>query len=259
MIQKDTGVLQMEAFCSGGEKFLSLNLEESVDQQLSRLASVSGSPYEKLLAAVMLKRQFQSGKSIQEGEVLADQMGYERLNEEIFLNIASFYERMFGCVEFLPVASVYGSQEEELLYDAEAHVKEAKQEGFGEEKNPDEGKDGWVQIPVEERWQGIVPVICMKSGTVIACEQGEYAGKVLGVEIEGGVQIFYGNLADYLKDWKEGDVVESGEILGSAAELMIQFRLQTEDGSWHNFNGLPCLKHGEKQVRSVTQIVEEAV
>lgn len=261
MIQKDAGVLQMESFSSGREEFLALELEEQVDQQLSKLASVSGSSYEKLLVAVMLKEQFQPGKCIQEGEVLADMLGYERLNEDVFLTIASFYERMFGCAEFLPVASVYSSQEGEILYDAKNHVKEAGRwkpgsEETGMEQEETETGGYWLQIPVEEDWQGILPVICMKTGTVIACEKDGNTANILCLETEDGIRMFYGNLADYLKDWQTGDQIESGEILGSAAGLVIQFQLQTEDGSWHSFNGLPCLNHGEKQARPVTQMLQ---
>ena len=261
MIQKDAGVLQMESFSSGREEFLALELEEEADAQLSRLSSVSGNSFEKLLAAVMLKEQFRPGKQIRKGEAVADMLGYERINEAAFSSVASFYGRMFGCVEFLPVASVYAMQEGdrmqegEILYDAQTRVNHAAQ------TTSENGKTGantknegyWVQIPVEEAWQGIVPVVCMKSGTVMEEEGAQTVENTLGMELEDGIRILYGNMADFLKDWQPGDTIESGEILGSAAELEIQFQLQIEDGSWRSFNGLPCLKHGKKQIRSVTQ------
>lgn len=262
MIQKDAGVLQLESFSPENEKFLALELKEQVDCQLSHLASVSGSSYAKLLAAVMLKEQFQPGGRIQEGEVLADTIGYERLNEPLFMRIAAFYERMLGCVDFSPVASVCSSREKAVLYDAEAHVRQA--EGWKEEtensedleSRKEESGNFWLQIPAEEEWQGILPVICVKTGTVTEAGEWENGKSVLCLELEEGVRINYGNLADYLKDWQPGDVIKGGEILGSAAGLVVQFQLQMENGTWHSFNGLPGLFHGEKQVRSVTQMLQ---
>lgn len=245
MIGQDAGVIQMEAFQPDNKSFLEFQVNEQLDKQLQKLAGTSGISYDKLLTAVMLKNHFNPGKRIQEAEVISDMLGYERLDEDAYSKIVSYYKAVSGCVEFLPVANVYS--EEVLQYDAGGHVEQVELENPADEEAGEFG----MQIPVEQKWQEIVPAICMKKGTVILSDASE---QILWLEIEEGIRMIYGNLKQDLKKWNEGDMINSGEILGSVsgAGLLLQFRLRAADGSWLDFNGRFCLLNGEKMVRSVT-------
>ncbi len=249
MIGKDAGVVQMEAFRPDNRSFLEVQVNNQVDEQLEKISGTSGISYEKLLAAVMLKNHFNPEKRIQEAEVISDVLGYERLDENVFLKIASYYKMISESVEFVPVANVYSA--DVLQYDAGGHVKQMElQSTAGEEA----GEFG-IRIPVEEKWQEIVPVICMKTGNIVRSDESELT---LCLEQEEGIRVIYGNLKQDSKKWHEGEKVQSGEILGSVsgAGLLLQFLLRAEDGSWFDFNGRFCLLHGEKMVRSVTQMLQ---
>lgn len=245
MIRQDAGVLQMEAFQPDNRQFRALEREEEIDKQLETISSVSGIPFEKLLAGTMLKSRFRPEKTLRKAEVISDALGYERLDEEMFLKISSYYKRMYECAEYLPVADIYGCQNgnrEVLQYEAQAHCTAAK-------KNETQ-----LLIPLEAEWKGIVPAVCIKTGTVISAD---IQGYMLCMEQEDGISIIYENLKMDLQEWQTGDVIEGGTILGSVegAGLLLQFRLRSEDGSWIDFQGFSCLLHGEKKIRSVTRML----
>lgn len=251
MVEKDAGVLQMESFRIDDDLFLALEDAEILDQQLMRLSQASGIPFEKLLAAVMLKNRFQPDRTIRETEVISDVLGYERLDEDTFSRISSYYKRMYECVEYLPVSDVIVSQngkEDQCIYDAETHMKQTETTESG-------GAEGFcLLVPLEEEWRGIIPAVCMKTGTVISADSSE---NTLCLELEEGISVVYGNVKPDLKKWQPGDVIEGGAIMGcvEGAGLLLQFRLLSEDGSWLDFNGCSCLHHGEKKVRSVTRML----
>ncbi|MGN0293938.1 MAG: hypothetical protein ACI4D3_08055 [Lachnospiraceae bacterium] len=271
MIGKDAGVLQMEAFQAENRQFRALEGEEMIDQQLKAISDASGIPFEKLLAGTMLKSGFRPEKTLRKAEVISDALGYERLDKEAFLKISSYYKRMYECVEYLPVADVYvcrdGSREE-LRFDAQVHCEEAETTERDEKEKKDEVEiadkmekadgaeeaDFRLLIPVDEAWRGIVPVVCMKTGTAVLADSEE---NMLCLEQENGISIIYRNLKQDLKEWQTGDVIEGGTILGSVegAGLLLQFRLRSVDGSWLDFQGFSCLLHDEKKLRSVTQML----
>lgn len=263
MIEQDAGVLQMEAFQAENRQFRALEGEEMIDRQLEAMSDASGIPFEKLLAGTMLKSGFRPEKTLRKAEVVSDALGYERLDEEAFLKISSYYKRMYECVEYLPVADVYvcqGENREELRYDAQVHCAKAETTERDEREQTDgmEKADGAEQgdfrllIPVEEAWRGIVPTVCMKTGTVVSADSEE---NMLCLEQEDGISIVYRNLKQDMKEWQAGDVIEGGAILGSVegAGLLLQFRLRSVDGSWLDFQGFSCLLHGEKKLRSVAR------
>lgn len=251
MIERDAGVLQMESFRADDGQFLALEGMETMEQQLSELSQVSGIPFEKLVAAAMLKNNFRADGGIRKAEVLSDVLGYERLDEKTFSRISSYYKRMYACVEYLPAADVLTSNggQEKCAYSAAEHLRQAQMEGSA--------KTGGfcLLVPVEENWKDMVPAVCMKRGTVVSADSSE---NTLCLEMNDGVSVVYGNVKQDLKVWQAGDVIESGTILGSVtgAGLLLEFRLLSEDGSWLDFNGYPCLLHGEKEVRSVTRMLQ---
>lgn len=260
MIKQDAGVLQMESFHPDQESFRSVSVSRQADEKLMTLADNSGIAYEKLLAAFMLKNQFRLADVIRKAEVVSDVLGYERLNEELFGEIASYYKRICNCVEFLPVCDIYSSEkginEKQLYYDAGKQVEQMTVVCQELEKGLEEKTGDWqLQIPVNEKDQGLVPVVCMKTGTVVSRDLSE---NTICIQLEEGIQLIYGNLKQDLGEWEEGEIIESGELLGSvsgAGGLLLKFRLRIPDGTWVGFNGSFCLFHGKKMIRSVTQML----
>ncbi|MDO5410474.1 MAG: hypothetical protein Q4F21_08480 [Lachnospiraceae bacterium] len=250
MIQTDAGALQLEAFSVKNESFLAVDWDREREEQLVRMAFTGDGHdghYERLLTAVMLKSRFKPQKRLQTAEIFADMLGYERLNEERFTEIASYYKRMGESAAYWPLADVYSSNPDspggrlKLLYDAEKEIREMKI------------RELRLEIPVAENWRGIVPVVCMKTGKMVLDENSKRKENVICLELENGIRTFYENVRSDGMTWKSGEVIEEGQILGSAAAgLILQFQLQAADGSWIGFNGNFPFCHGEKKVRPVT-------
>ena len=155
---------------------------------------------------------------------------------------------MCECVEYPPLADVYSGQDGTLEFCVNDCMEQAEIK-IAESGESEGGVDAfWLKIPLENGWQGIVPVICLKSGEVVCKEEGQ-----IELEQEDGIRIIYRNLTDYLKNWEIGEVIQAGEILGSTSGLELQFQLLLENGSWVAFNGTFSLQNGEKMVRSVTE------
>lgn len=259
MIKQDAGVLQMEMFRPDQETFRSFSISRQADESLEALAETSGVAYEKLLAAFMLKHRFSPENAVCKTEVLSDTLGYERLDEERFAQIVSYYKDICSCVEYLPVCSIYSKNsvnDTQLYYDAEKQLSQAAAVRRDTAQGQDEEKKGWqLQILFEEEDQGLVPVVCMKTGTVVSQNLWENA---LCLQLEEGIQMIYGNLEQDLREWEEGEVIESGELIGSvsgAGGLLLVFRLRITNDTWADFNGSFSLFHGDKKVRSVTRML----
>lgn len=65
-----------------------------------------------------------------------------------------------------------------------------------------------------ERERGFYPVVSMSSGTVEKVGWLELGGWRIGIRSPSGAYLYYAHLYSYSRDWKEGDTVEAGELLG---------------------------------------------
>ena len=54
----------------------------------------------------------------------------------------------------------------------------------------------------------------MSSGTVEKVGWLELGGWRIGIRSPSGAYLYYAHLYSYSRDWKEGDTVEAGELLG---------------------------------------------
>lgn len=89
-------------------------------------------------------------------------------------------------------------------------------------------EDGWQQkrtyggershegcdIMGAERERGFYPVVSISSGTVEKAGWLEQGGWRLGIRSPAGAYLYYAHLYSYSRDWKEGDTVKAGELLG---------------------------------------------
>ena len=65
-----------------------------------------------------------------------------------------------------------------------------------------------------ERERGFYPIVSMSDGVVEKVGWLEQGGWRVGVRAPGGLYLYYAHLYDYSRDWKEGDRVKAGELLG---------------------------------------------
>lgn len=236
MMEGDVGAVQMETFQPQDSKFRRCCVPQEVAEELEVMQEISSVKCEKLLAAVMLKQQWEPRAGLRKAEVFADMLGYERADPERFQEIASYYKRIGEAVEYLPFADLFSQDGKTLLFAAESCLQQlVEREDFG------------LELLLDERWKKLVPVVCMKESEVISCQEN---GELL-LEQADGIRVYYQNLTDYWQTWQVGDKLMGGEFLGSCEKLQLQFEVQLEDGSWLTFCGRFSLQNNEKAVRSL--------
>lgn len=236
MMEGDVGTVQMEKFQPQDLKFRRCRVSQKVSEELETMQKISSVKREKLLAAVMLKQQWEPRAGLRKAEVFADMLGYERADLQRFQEIVSYYKRIGEAVEYLPFANLFSQDGKTLLFSAQASLMQLV-----------EREDLGLEFLLEETWQKLIPVVCMKEGEVLSCQEN---GKLL-LEQADGIRVCYQNLTDYWQSWQVGDRLMGGEFLGSCEKLQLQFELQLEDGSWVTFCGRFSLQNNEKAVRSL--------
>ena len=75
------------------------------------------------------------------------------------------------------------------------------------------GHEG-CDIMGNQRPRGTYPVVSMSDGVVEKVGWLEKGGWRIGIRTASGLYLYYAHLYDYSKDWKEGDEVTAGELLG---------------------------------------------
>ena len=73
--------------------------------------------------------------------------------------------------------------------------------------------EGCDLIPEKEE-SGYYPVISMTDGTVERAGWLEKGGWRIGIRSDNGNYYYYAHLESYVGDWKEGDQVQAGDLLG---------------------------------------------
>ena len=61
---------------------------------------------------------------------------------------------------------------------------------------------------------GYFPIVSMTDGTVEQVGWLEKGGWRIGIRSKGGNYYYYAHFHSYIKDWKSGDQVKAGEVLG---------------------------------------------
>lgn len=65
-----------------------------------------------------------------------------------------------------------------------------------------------------KRPRGYYPVVSMSDGVVEKVGWLNKGGWRIGIRTPGGAYLYYAHLYGYSKEWKEGDTVRAGELLG---------------------------------------------
>ncbi len=73
--------------------------------------------------------------------------------------------------------------------------------------------EGCDLMPVKEK-SGYYPVISMTKGTVERIGWLEKGGWRIGIRSANGNYYYYAHLESYVGDWREGDQVQAGDLLG---------------------------------------------
>ena len=83
-----------------------------------------------------------------------------------------------------------------------------------EEKGQGERKHEGCDIMGDKLPRGSYPVVSISDGTVERVGWLEMGGWRIGIRTRRGAYVYYAHLYNYAREWKEGDRVKAGELLG---------------------------------------------
>lgn len=124
---------------------------------------------------------------------------------EAFRKLTAAYETVMGDLKYFPIPKSGGDGAPDISY--ENGWMDTRT--YGGER----GHEG-CDIMAKGGGRGYFPVISMTDGTVEKIGWLEQGGWRIGIRAPGGLYLYYAHLYSYAKDWKEGDTVTAGTLLG---------------------------------------------
>lgn len=183
-------ILKMDT-CEG-EAFRKQQLIPELYEDIRMLSEEKGD-FGNLFTAVMLNGNFRPES------VLTDQTPYLRYKREEFYLLKSCYEAVWADLQYFPIPSG------EIFYDNSW----MEPRDYGGERLH-EGTDLFGKTDSS----GYYPVVSMTDGTVEKIGWLPLGGYRIGVRSSHGGYFYYAHLSGYEKDFKSGDTVAAGDILG---------------------------------------------
>lgn len=185
---------QLDAYTWETQEFRSLRLGEL-------FAGWESIDYETL-AALMVENQYDLRK-VEEADCHKERLMAVKPAE--YKKLAQAYEMILGDLRFFPVPESLDPNVPEVAYEDGWMEKRT----YGGER----GHEG-CDIMGMERPRGFYPVISMSDGVVEKVGWLEKGGWRIGIRAPKGAYLYYAHLYGYSKEWKEGDEVRAGELLG---------------------------------------------
>ncbi|HIX25938.1 MAG TPA: M23 family metallopeptidase [Candidatus Lachnoclostridium avicola] len=115
------------------------------------------------------------------------------------------YEMIFGDLEYFPIPINQAAGAPDISYEDSW--------GDGRTYGGDRRHEG-CDVMGDGMPRGFYPVVSMSGGTVEKVGWLEQGGWRIGVRSRSGAYLYYAHLYSYSRDWKEGDEVRPGELLG---------------------------------------------
>ncbi|MCI6004414.1 MAG: M23 family metallopeptidase [Blautia sp.] len=182
--------LNMDA-CEG-EDFRKQQLKPEVYEKILKASETEGD-FAELLTAVMLNGDFKPTA------VCTDRIPYLKYKRREFNMLKSCYEAVWSDLQYFPIPSGDISYENTWLDSRD----------YGGERLH-EGTDLFGKVKIS----GYYPVVSMTDGTVEQIGWLPLGGYRIGIRSEHGGYFYYAHLSEYEKEFRKGDTVEAGEILG---------------------------------------------
>ena len=132
-------------------------------------------------------------------ECFFEREAYLRYKYKEYTDLCSLYRAVWKDVRYFPVAADDISFEDGWM----------EERSFGGER-VHEGCDLFGDCGAADFY----PIISMTDGNVEAVGWLPLGGYRIGIRSPSGGYFYYAHLSSYERDWKEGDSVEAGEILG---------------------------------------------
>ena len=139
-----------------------------------------------------------------------------------YKKLRNAYEMVFGDLKYFPIPLNIDPACPEVTY--ENGWMDTRT--YGGER----GHEG-CDIMGSQRERGYYPVVSMSDGVVEKVGWLEKGGWRIGIRAHHGAYLYYAHLYDYSREWKEGDEVKAGELLG----FMGDTGYSTVEGTTGNF------------------------
>ena len=122
-----------------------------------------------------------------------------------FQKLVNAYETVLSDLKFFPIPQSGSQEEGEVCYE----------DGWLEPRSygGDRGHEG-CDIMGTRQPSGFYPVVSISDGVIEKCGWLEQGGWRLGIRTPGGLYVYYAHLYGYAKEWKEGDIISAGTLLG---------------------------------------------
>lgn len=191
------------------EKFRKLWINQNWLKKTAEFAKENDLDFAEVLTFYMLENDF----SLESDEVKLYNIAsfsekvakLKESNEYNFKNVYEAYAAVFNDIEYFPIPassteypidiSFSDGWENERYYDDKLHLHEG------------------TDIMANHR-RGYVPIVSMTDGVVENVGWLELGGYRIGIRSESGGYFYYAHLYKYSEDFKTGDKVKAGELIG---------------------------------------------
>ncbi len=192
VLKERSSVSNLKMDTCESDAFRRQELPPQVYKELQKQADKSGN-LGTFLTATMLHGNFQPEK------IFPDAMPYLRYKKREFFLLRSCYEAIWADLRYFPVPS------DEITFE---NTWLSPREYGG--KRFHEGCDLFGQVTVS----GYYPIVSMTDGTVEQIGWLPLGGYRIGIRSEHGGYFYYAHLSGYEREFRIGDAVLAGDILG---------------------------------------------
>lgn len=154
------------------------------------------------LAALMIRHNYDLTECT---DLSYDNKIFKMKKPREYRTLAEGYERILSDLVYFPIPASIRPDTPRPIYENGWQQKRT----YGGER----GHEG-CDIMGAERERGFYPVVSMSSGTVEKVGWLEQGGWRIGIRSPSGAYLYYAHLYSYSRDWKAGDTVKAGELLG---------------------------------------------
>ena len=157
-----------------------------------------------VLTSMMIQEEYDL-TGLKEGDVLKGNPLISKRRPVEYRKLLHGYETVFQDLKYFPIPESSRPGTPDVAYengwmDERTYGGERRHEG--------------CDVMGTERPRGFYPVVSISDGTVEKVGWLEQGGWRIGIRAPSGLSLYYAHFYDYSRDWKEGDEVRAGELLG---------------------------------------------
>lgn len=201
-------VQAMHAYSEESEEFRDMLISEKIWEQIQQDCDEYNVSFSEYLAAAMVLNHFDlSGSEIPDAkQILKVREFLQKKKPDSYQRLSLAYEKIFTDLKYFPVPKNSGADQEEQFF---------FENGYGEARSfgGDRNHEG-IDIFGKETLEGYYPVVSMTDGIVEKIGWLPLGGYRIGIRSPHGGYFYYAHLASYWKNYREGDRIAAGDVLG---------------------------------------------